>query len=266
MLLYSGVSSTSLLRLTSPNGPSSPSSHIARSRDVEVATLYSAASIVSIPGRRSPFRGAFQQHPATMSPPNTLRNMRSFASMSIPDHEPHHDTRPAHELPELASDAEPYNKAPDSVIPGSHGLVRAILLNDRIHALTVDTKGEVAVWDIARAVCRGRYAKEDVRAACRCSSTNGSSLSRRSESALGDREKSPREALEVVRERIEGEAVVSPWSSVDTKTGVLTVHISDRCFEAEMYADEAGYEDKRFSDEQRRECRFFTPEYFLTCY
>lgn len=174
--------------------------------------------------------------------------------MSNPDHDPFHDTRLAHELPEVASDAKPYNKAPDSVIPGSPGLVRAILLNDRIHALTVDTKGEVAVWDIVRGLCRGRYTQEDVRAANSCCSTNGSYLSRRSGSALGDKERSPREALEAVRERIEGEAVISPWSSVDTKTGVLTVHINDRCFEAEMYADEAGFEDKRFNDEQRREC------------
>ncbi|KAL4067662.1 hypothetical protein J3A83DRAFT_4543660 [Scleroderma citrinum] len=248
---YPDVSSKSLLRLTSLNGPYSPSSYITRNRDAEVATLYSTASIVSVPGGRSPFGTAFQQHPATISPPNSLRNMKSIGSISNADHELPHDTRQVHELPELASEAEPYNKVPDSVIPGSRGLVRAILLNDRMHALTVDTKGEVAVWDIIRGVCRGRYTKEDVRAANRCSSTNSSARSRCSGSVVGDKEGSPREALEIVRERIEGEAVISPWSSVDTKTGVLTVHINDRWFEAEMYADEAGYEDKRFSDEQR---------------
>ncbi|KAH7906675.1 hypothetical protein BJ138DRAFT_1162084, partial [Hygrophoropsis aurantiaca] len=56
-----------------------------------------------------------------------------------------------------------------------------------------------------------------------------------------------------VRERIEGEAVVAPWSSVDTKTGVLTIHVNERsCFEAEIYGDEAGFtQDRHFSDEFR---------------
>ena len=66
--------------------------------------------------------------------------------------------------------------------------------------------------------------------------------------------RSPREALETVRERIEGEAVVVSWASVDTKTGLLTVHLNERCFEAEIYADEAGYGPERhFGDEMRSE-------------
>ena len=39
----------------------------------------------------------------------------------------------------------PYSRVPDSVIPGEHGLVHAIVLNDRVHILTVGTAGEVAV-------------------------------------------------------------------------------------------------------------------------
>jgi WD repeat-containing protein 48 len=224
---------------------------MSRGRDAEVATLYSAASIISVPGARPPFNAAFQ-HSAVLMPSHTLRSTRSDASMSNmnQDH-PAHETRIAYETRELASEAVPYNTAPDSVIAGSRGLVRAILLNDRMHALTVDTRGEVAVWDIVRGICRGWYIREDVRAASRCGSMNGSE---ENSSAAGDRERSPREALEAVRERIEGEAVVSAWSSVDTKTGVLTVYINDRCFDAEIYADEAGFDlDKHFNDELRRE-------------
>lgn len=171
------------------------------------------------------------------------------------DQDPAHETRTTYttqELGELASEATPFNSSPDMVITGSCGLVRAVLLNDRMHALTVDTMGEVAVWDIVRGVCCGWYTKEDVQAASLRGSLDGSARSREQSSAIGDKEWSPREALEAVGERIEGEAVVSAWSSVDTKTGVLTVHINERCFEAEIYADEAGFDsDKHFDDELR---------------
>jgi WD repeat-containing protein 48 len=69
--------------------------------------------------------------------------------------------------------------------------------------------------------------------------------------------RSPRELLETVRERIEGESVIASWSTVDTRIGNLTVHLSERCFETEIYADEAGYGHERYYDtEQRREPRF----------
>lgn len=227
---------------------------MSRGRDAEVATLYSAASVVSVPGGRSPFNAAFQ-HSTTLTPSHTQRDARSQVSMTNIDQDPFHEARTTYttqELGELASDAIPFNSNPDMVITGSRGLVRAVLLNDRMHALTVDTMGEVAVWDIVRGVCCGWYMKEDVQAASIRGSLDGSARSRGRSSAIGDMEWSPREALEAVRERIEGEGVVSAWSSVDTKTGVLTVHINERCFEAEIYADEAGFDsDKHFNDELR---------------
>lgn len=173
--------------------------------------------------------------------------------MAPTDVEAVQDTRTAYEAREFAADAEPFNVNPDAVIAGSPGLVRAILLNDRMHALTVDTTGEVAVWDIVRGICRGWFAREEVRAASRSGSTSGSGPRRGNGSVTGgDKERSPREALEAVRERIEGDAVSSSWSSVDTKTGVLTVHINERCFDSEIYADEAGFDhDRHFGDELR---------------
>ena len=146
---------------------------------------------------------------------------------------------------EVASEAEPLLDAPDHVIRGEIGLVRSIILNDRTHALTVDTAGEVAIWDIIRAICLGKFLKDDISAA-----SNSDSGSTNSDDS--DKSPSPREALETVRERIEGQAVVNSWSLVDTKMGLLTVHLNDRCFEAEIYADEAGYgPEKNFSDELR---------------
>ncbi|KAF9269053.1 WD40 repeat-like protein [Marasmius fiardii PR-910] len=168
-------------------------------------------------------------------------------------------------LPELASEAVPYNTEPDSIIPGDAGLVRCVILNDRIHALTVDTAGEVGVWDIVRGNCLGVY-----RNACWCTTQSTSlrpsehhshsptrSPAQRHSSQLATQQCqclhtfSPREALENVRSRIEGEgAVVLPWATCDTKSGVLTVHLNvDRCFDAEIYADEVGFPKSEGDDD-----------------
>ncbi|RDB19018.1 hypothetical protein Hypma_014361 [Hypsizygus marmoreus] len=228
----------SLIRLISPNDPFA--SYSARGRDPEVATLYSAASVKSVPhinSFRSPTTSTFGHIAQTTSP---MRSSRTEDTMN-----PVNTARTAYEERELARDAVPLNTEPEEVITGDHGLVRSIILNDRIHALTVDTSGEVAVWDIVRGLCLGRFLREDVAAVSQSGSWAGGS-------GGGERERSPREALEAVRERIEGEAVVAAWSTADTKTGVLAIHMTERCFEAEAYADEVGYGgDRRFNDESK---------------
>lgn len=127
------------------------------------------------------------------------------------------------------------------------------------------------MWDVVRCVCRGFWEAGDVFEAGRgCleldgsrSSHNGNGNGNGSESATNSingsesssqkrgrengrgrgREKkrlSPRDALEIVRERIEGEGVTNSWCSVDTKVGDLCVRIgeSTRWFEGECFADE----------------------------
>jgi WD repeat-containing protein 48 len=230
-----GIPLASLVRLVSPNEPfasySSP-----RGRDPEVATLYSAASVKSVPRNsilRSPTQAALIESP--------LRSGRTEDSMLLL-----RTSRTMHEERELATNATPLRPNPDNVITGEHGLVRCTILNDRIHALVVDTSGEVAVWDIVRGVCLGRFLREDISSASISGSIAGGSS--------GERERSPREALETVRERIEGEAVISSWSTADTKAGVLMIHLNERCFEAEIYADEVGFaQDRRFHDESKSE-------------
>jgi len=49
-----------------------------------------------------------------------------------------------------------------------------------------------------------------------------------------------REALDIVREHIDGEALVVPWSFVDASMGVLNVHLDEHAFDVELYADELG--------------------------
>ncbi|KAJ7116031.1 hypothetical protein C8R44DRAFT_880410 [Mycena epipterygia] len=217
-----GIPYASLVRLTSPNDPFPiRSAGSGRERDAEVATLYSAASVVSVPPLRSPLQTPAQ---AAMTPLHSAR---------LPS------ARAAYFGRDMAADAQPLAPMPDAVgsLVGERGLVRALVLNDRVHAISVDTGGEVGVWDLVRGVCVGVYALETQREGG-CAEAEG--------------EWSPREALERVRERIEGEAVVAPWATVDTKAGVLAVHLNERSFESEIYADEVGFAgDRRFGDEAK---------------
>jgi WD repeat-containing protein 48 len=234
-----GVPFRSLVKLTSPH-ESYTSYSFQKGKDPEVATLYSAASVVSVPRQtaiHSPKRSFIG------APNNPMRSPRSDDAV------PQINTaRADYEEREIAADATPLCMVPDDVIEGDLGLVRSIMFNDCIHAITVDASGEVFVWDIVRAVCRGKYSPEEVASASHGGSTVGG--------CGGDMERSPREALEVVRERIEGEAVVVSWSTVGTKTGVLTAHLDEKCFEGEVYADEVGLgpgPDRQLTEETRGE-------------
>ncbi|KAJ7591000.1 hypothetical protein C8J56DRAFT_1003600 [Mycena floridula] len=187
-----GIPFESLVRLISANDPFTPF----KGRDPEVATLYSAASVKSVPRTniRSPTTG-FQNSSMQRS-----RTEETVMVMPTP--------RAEYEDREIAVDAVPLCSTPGRS----------------------DTSGEVAVWDI------------DVSSA----SHHGSAGS------TEEQDLSPREALEIVRERIEGEAVVSPWATADTKTGILSVHLTEKCFEAEVFADEVGFSnDRHFNDESK---------------
>lgn len=251
-----GIPFDSLVKLTSPNETFSTLGSLggmSRGRDPEIATLYSAASVMSVPRLvRSPLHSVFSTGNSGVPPRSTSPVLAESVHLSsrAPPEETLHPRRTARaefEEREIASDAVPLHSMPDETIHGDCGLVRCALLNDRVHALTVDTAGGVAVWDIVRGTCLGRFSCEDIAEASFCGSSGSGSGS-------GGREtdRSPREAIETVRERIEGEAVVAVWANIDTKTGLLGVHLNDRCFEAEIYADEAGFgPDRHFSDETR---------------
>ncbi|KAH8824754.1 hypothetical protein DL96DRAFT_1614982 [Flagelloscypha sp. PMI_526] len=216
--------------------------------------LQHAGSLSSLINTPQP--GSFQAQPATSVPPirpsgpvhhfsssssNTavLSSSGSIGPMKSPSIKPtspsqQMSARTAYQLREVVTTAKPYcTSGPVETTHGEHGLIRATLLNDRVHALSVDSLGNVGVWDIMRGIWKGGFAAEDVRL------------------LLDGGCYSPREALEAIRSRIEGEAVVSSWCSVDTKTGLLTVYIMERyCFDAEVYADEIGF-TTGFSDESK---------------
>jgi WD repeat-containing protein 48 len=143
---------------------------------------------------------------------------------------------------EILVEADPLRDQPAEVIKGRHGLIRALILNDRQHALTVDTGGQVAVWNVIQGKCVGRYDETEI-----------SSVYQESGYDLRDIGRDSKEALDIVRERIEGESSTITWCTVDTRIGSLTVHVEEnRCFDAEVYADEVGYKgDPAFKEDQR---------------
>jgi WD repeat-containing protein 48 len=265
-----GLPFDSLVHLASPlSDPFTPFSPVYRGRsagaDADVATLYSAASLMSVSPRplvlRSPLRGIFPASPSPpQSPPSIGRPVSpahsdglgiggsgnggggGVSSVGIAGSgfgpSPH---RAAFESREVVAEAQPLSPVPEFVLVGGSGLVRAILLSNRVHALTVDTAGVVAVWDIVRGACVGQFAREDLLHAVNAHNNTGGGGSA-SHPQGGEKADvcSPREALDLVRERIDGEAFVVPWSFVDTSMGVLNVHLDEHAFDAELYADELG--------------------------
>jgi WD repeat-containing protein 48 len=271
-----GLPFDSLVHLASPlSDPFTPFSPVYRGRgagaDADVATLYSAASLMSVSPRplmlRPPLQGIFPTSPSPPhSPPSIGRPVSPAQSDFAPSlgglgtgssgnggagvsggigsgFGPH---RAAFESREVVADAQPLSPVPEFVLVGESGLVRAVLLSNRVHALTVDTAGVVAVWDIVRAVCVGQFAREDVLLAVNAHNRNNHGSSGGG-SAEGQEVSvcSPREAIDIVRERIDGEAFVVPWSFVDTSMGVLNVNLDEHAFDAELYADELGLPPER---------------------
>ncbi|CAE6445534.1 unnamed protein product [Rhizoctonia solani] len=239
---------TTLVRLAEPN-PFKLNPH-----DPETATLYSHSGVsvhrnvhredlamgsgfFGLPpsGNQSSYTNSLYKVPPlshtsslplvqTASPgaPPSLNHTTSNLPLASPPL-PHPNTLP---IASDVSDAVPLSIAPVDEITGSHGLVRSVVLNDRVHALSVDTRGEVALWDVIRGICRGVFVID------------------KNNSGTGKSKLSPREALDLVRDRVEGESMTLAWIKVDTRVGDLTVHLEEpRCFDAEVYADELDWVD-----------------------
>jgi WD repeat-containing protein 48 len=148
---------------------------------------------------------------------------------------------------ETALDGVPLRDGPDDVIRGRHGLVRSEMLNDKRTVITLDTYGDVAVWDIVLGGCIGRFRKSDLRQAYKSSMYINGNNDKKETDYENEQDTSMDldDLLNFVRTTIEGEAVVASWCSVETKTGLLTVHVEqNRAFDAEVYIDEAGVPPK----------------------
>eukprot|EP00123_Amoebidium_parasiticum_P014993 comp22732_c2_seq1/m.35399 comp22732_c2_seq1/g.35399 ORF comp22732_c2_seq1/g.35399 comp22732_c2_seq1/m.35399 type:complete len:484 (-) comp22732_c2_seq1:700-2151(-) len=102
----------------------------------------------------------------------------------------------------------PLVAAPVATIHGEAGIVQFHVLNNRRHVLTKDEDGNVALWDITRACQLENLGRVDY-------------------------------AAEIEKR---AELVSLPnWFALDTKTGVITVHLDyPHCFSAEVYRQDAG--------------------------
>ncbi|KAL8354053.1 hypothetical protein RB601_003755 [Gaeumannomyces tritici] len=116
--------------------------------------------------------------------------------------------------------AEPIQRLPEETIEGQFGLVKHRLLNDRRRVLTLDTAGDVLLWDLIKCRPIQRFGKKH---------------------------------LEDVEPEINTVEAVAPWCSIDTSSGNLTVVLEPfNCFDAEMYADELVTEEPvEFREDQR---------------
>ncbi|KAF2204842.1 WD repeat protein-like protein [Delitschia confertaspora ATCC 74209] len=114
----------------------------------------------------------------------------------------------------------PVRGLPDFSIEGQNGLIKHVLLNDRRRVLTLDTAGEVILWDL---------------------------LECRPIKSFGKRH------LEDVAPEVNTQETVAHWCTVDTRTGSLTCVLEENyCFDAEMYADELNLNERiDFREDQR---------------
>lgn len=115
---------------------------------------------------------------------------------------------------------EPVQRLPVETIEGNFGLVKHRLLNDRRRALTLDTAGEVLLWDLIQCKQLRRFGKRH---------------------------------LEDVEPEVNTTEAVAPWCSIDVSSGNLMVVLDPyNCFDAEMYADELVLEKPiDFREDQR---------------
>ncbi|KKA26181.1 hypothetical protein TD95_003759 [Thielaviopsis punctulata] len=101
---------------------------------------------------------------------------------------------------------EPIHHVSEETIEGQNGLVKHVLLNDRRRVLTLDTAGEVLLWDLIQGKPIANYAKRNIAS---------------------------------ILPQVNTVEAVAPWCSVDISSGSLTVSLEPfNCFDAEMYADE----------------------------
>jgi WD repeat-containing protein 48 len=115
---------------------------------------------------------------------------------------------------------QPVRDQPDYSVEGQNGLIKHVMLNDRKRVLTIDTSGEVVMWDLLKCVPIKSFDKRD---------------------------------LEDVKDEVTTTANVANWCTVDTRTGSVAVVLEENnCFDAEMYADELDLdEDIEFREDQR---------------
>lgn len=175
--------------------------------------------------------------------PNTFRF--PFAQLGN-DRIYHHSSVSGRKSSALAAPVEsdfgiviPLRELPEETIEGQNGLIKHIMLNDRRRVLTLDTAGEVMMWDLLQ-VCRLFVIRRQSANSSQCIPIK----------SFGKRH------LEDVEPEVNTAESVANWCTVDTRIGNLTCVLEGNyCFDAEVYADmlkEA--ESIEFREDQRSKC------------
>ncbi|XHG04749.1 hypothetical protein AWENTII_007995 [Aspergillus wentii] len=114
----------------------------------------------------------------------------------------------------------PVQSLPEESIEGQHGLIKHFMLNDRKRTLTQDSAGEVVLWDLLKCVQIQSFGKRHI---------------------------------DDVASEINTTESIAHWCTVDIRTGRLSVILElNRCFDAEVYADELDLPDQsQLRDDQR---------------
>ncbi|KAH1474060.1 hypothetical protein KXV22_003129 [Aspergillus fumigatus] len=114
----------------------------------------------------------------------------------------------------------PVYSLPDETIEGQHGLIKHFMLNDRKRTLTQDSAGEVVLWDLLKCKPIQSFGKRH---------------------------------MDDVASEINTTESIAHWCTIDIRTGRLSVILElNRCFDAEVYADEADLHDySQIREDQR---------------
>ncbi|KAG9248689.1 WD repeat protein-like protein [Calycina marina] len=194
----------------------------------DVFRHHRASSIASQKPISPPTASAVSRNPSKEIPALSILRIThtaSFPTVRDSDAATIYSTRSARKGSEIIMDPDigiivPVHSLPEETIEGQHGLVKHKLLNDRRRVLTLDTAGDVVLWDLINCVPIQSFGKKH---------------------------------LEDVEPEVNTLDAISPWCSVNTRTGRLAVVLEENnCFDGEMYADELQTDDAlEFRDDQR---------------
>ncbi|KAK1597555.1 WD domain-containing protein [Colletotrichum navitas] len=175
-----------------------------------------AASTASRP--RQPLNPPPANSPKKEISPSSILRISNTAAFPIQTNSgPDSPPATGHSVPQAT---EPINLNPEETIEGQFGLVKHRLLNDRRRVLTLDTAGDVLLWDLIKCQPIQKFSKRH---------------------------------LEDVEPEVNTLEAVAPWCSIDISSGSLTVVLEPfNCFDAEMYADDLELEEPvEFREDQR---------------
>ncbi|KAL4931527.1 uncharacterized protein BDV17DRAFT_280075 [Aspergillus undulatus] len=152
-----------------------------------------------------------------------LSNTSTLPSSRIPQQDSLANGQPSSPRPDIEDELGPTIPAyplPEESIEGQHGLIKYCILNDRKRALTQDSAGEVILWDLLRCAPIKSFGKRH---------------------------------MDDVELEVNTNESIAHWCTIDIRTGRLSVILEPgRCFDAEIYADEANLADySQIREDQR---------------